>query len=223
MTAPDVDVGALEEELGRARALVDRGDAAVAALESDLRFVTKLVEEKVRELANGNNNAPPGDDARDTLDPMRDAHVETLATLEADDATTAAFHEHAHACKVAMSACAHRQLRSISAMQVSIRDMRNKQVAFTEVAARQENAFRELRVARRLPRVYAASLAEVARRRARAEEFASRASALSDAMRRRREREMATRETFARATARYLPSDVVEALGLNSPARASSG
>jgi autophagy-related protein 11 len=88
-------------------------------------------------------------------------------------------------------------------------DPHRRQAAFKEVGQRQEAAFRELRIARRIPRVYRACLAEVARRAAHAQLFSGQARQLAERMARSREREVARRDAFARSHERYLPTDVV--------------
>ena len=220
MTGPDVDIAALEGELERAQGRLAEQAAVIQCLDKDLETVGCLVEDAVADLAGAPMSASRVDplSACAALDPMNELHVAShLPAVKAVDEEVVALHRHCAACKSAMAHCVHRQLQSISALQSKIRDMRNKQAAFKEVGQRQEAAFRELRIARRIPRVYRACLAEVARRGVHAELFSGQARQLAERMARSREREVARREAFARSHERYLPSDVVASLGLQAP------
>ena len=98
-----------------------------------------------------------------------------------------------------------------------IHQTRNKQAGFKEWGKRQEQKFRELRIARRIPRVYRACLAEVARRVAFQEMYAAQAGKLAERMARHRERETRRREQFTKSHERYLPPEVIAGLGLCAP------
>ena len=63
-----------------------------------------------------------------------------------------------------MTADVFGQLNKISAQQSKIRSMRNKLVAFREVANKQQEAFAELQLLRRVPTAYRHCLAECVRR-----------------------------------------------------------
>lgn len=225
MTGPDVDIAALEEELERAQTRLGEQASAIQRLDADLEAVRALVEDTVSELSEGGSASGSGSgsglgsvlDKCAALHAVDDEHVKSiLPAADAADAAMAALHEHCARCKDAMTACVHRQLQSISALQSKIRDMRNKQAAFGEVGQRQEAAFRELRVARRVPRAYRACLAEVARRAAHAKVFGAQARQLAERMARGRAKEATRREAFARSHERYLPPDVAAALGLGA-------
>ena len=223
MTGPDVDIAALEEELERAQTRLGEQASAIQRLDADLEAVRALVEDTVAELSEGGSESGSGSGLGTVLDKcaalhaVDDEHVKSiLPAADAADTAMAALHEHCARCKDAMTACVHRQLQSISALQSKIRDMRNKQAAFGEIGQRQEAAFRELRVARRVPRAYRACLAEVARRAAHAKVFGAQARQLAERMARGRAKEATRREAFARTHERYLPQDVASALGLGA-------
>lgn len=223
MTGPDVDIAALEEELERAQTRLGEQASAIQRLDADLEAVRALVEDTVAELSEGGSESGSGSGLGTVLDKcaalhaVDDEHVKSiLPAADAADTAMAALHEHCARCKDAMTACVHRQLQSISALQSKIRDMRNKQAAFGEIGQRQEAAFRELRVARRVPRAYRACLAEVARRAADAKVFGAQARQLAERMARGRAKEATRREAFARTHERYLPQDVASALGLGA-------
>ena len=197
--------------------------SAIQRLDADLEAVRALVEDTVAELSEGGSESGSGSGLGTVLDKcaalhaVDDEHVKSiLPAADAADTAMAALHEHCARCKDAMTACVHRQLQSISALQSKIRDMRNKQAAFGEIGQRQEAAFRELRVARRVPRAYRACLAEVARRAAHAKVFGAQARQLAERMARGRAKEATRREAFARTHERYLPQDVASALGLGA-------
>ena len=222
MTGPDVDIAALEEELERAQGKLAEQAAVIQCLDKDLNTVGRLVEETVGDLASnrGGTGSVGGGalDACAALDPMNELHVKShLPAVEAVDREMAALHWHCAQCKHAMGACVHRQLQSISALQSQIHQTRNKQAGFKEWGKRQEQKFRELRIARRIPRVYRACLAEVARRAAFQEMYAAQAGKLAERMARHRERETRRRERFTRSHERYLPQEVVAGLGLGAP------
>ena len=223
MTGPDVDIAALEEELERAQTRLGEQASAIQRLDADLEAVRALVEDTVAELSEGGSESGSGSGLGTVLDKcaalhaVDDEHVKSiLPAADAADTAMAALHEHCARCKDAMTACVHRQLQSISALQSKIRDMRNKQAAFGEIGQRQEAAFRELRVARRVPRAYRACLAEVARRAAHAKVFGAQARQLAERMARGRAKEATRREAFARTHERYLLQDVASALGLGA-------
>lgn len=222
MTGPDVDIAALEEELERAQGKLAEQAAVIQCLDKDLNTVGRLVEETVGDLASnrGGTGSVGGGalDACAALDPMNELHVKShLPAVDAVDREMAALHWHCAQCKHAMGACVHRQLQSISALQSQIHQTRNKQAGFKEWGKRQEQKFRELRIARRIPRVYRACLAEVARRAAFQEMYAAQAGKLAERMARHRERETRRREQFTKSHERYLPPEVVAGLGLCAP------
>jgi len=222
MTGPDVDIAALEEELERAQGKLAEQAAVIQCLDKDLNTVGRLVEETVGDLASnrGGTGSVGGGalDACAALDPMNELHVKShLPAVDAVDREMAALHWHCAQCKHAMGACVHRQLQSISALQSQIHQTRNKQAGFKEWGKRQEQKFRELRIARRIPRVYRACLAEVARRVAFQEMYAAQAGKLAERMARHRERETRRREQFTKSHERYLPPEVVAGLGLCAP------
>ena len=221
MTGPDVDIAALEEELERAQGKMAEQAAVIQCLDKDLNTVGRLVEDTVGDIASnrGGTGSVGGGalDACAALDPMNELHVKShLPAVDAVDAEMAALHWHCAQCKHAMGACVHRQLQSISALQSQIHQTRNKQAGFQEWGKQQEQKFRELRIARRIPRVYRACLAEVARRLAFQEMYAAQAGKLAERMARHREREVTRRERFTKSHERYLPPEVVAGLGLGA-------
>ena len=221
MTGPDVDIAALEEELERAQGKLAEQAAVIQCLDKDLNTVGRLVEDTVGDIASnrGGTGSVGGGalDACAALDPMNELHVKShLPAVDAVDAEMAALHWHCAQCKHAMGACVHRQLQSISALQSQIHQTRNKQAGFQEWGKQQEQKFRELRIARRIPRVYRACLAEVARRLAFQEMYAAQAGKLAERMARHREREVTRRERFTKSHERYLPPEVVAGLGLGA-------
>ena len=221
MTGPDVDIAALEEELERAQGKMAEQAAVIQCLDKDLNTVGRLVEDTVGDIASnrGGTGSVGGGalDACAALDPMNELHVKShLPAVDAVDAEMAALHWHCAQCKHAMGACVHRQLQSISALQSQIHQTRNKQAGFQEWGKQQEQKFRELRIARRIPRVYRACLAEVARRTAFQEMYAAQAGKLAERMARHREREVTRRERFTKSHERYLPPEVVAGLGLGA-------
>jgi hypothetical protein len=221
MTGPDVDIAALEEELERAQGKMAEQAAVIQCLDKDLNTVGRLVEDTVGDIASnrGGTGSVGGGalDACAALDPMNELHVKShLPAVDAVDAEMAALHWHCAQCKHAMGACVHRQLQSISALQSQIHQTRNKQAGFQEWGKQQEQKFRELRIARRIPRVYRACLAEVARRLAFQEMYAAQAGKLAERMARHREREVTRRERFTKSHERYLPPEVVAGLGLGT-------
>ena len=221
MTGPDVDIAALEEELERAQGKMAEQAAVIQCLDKDLNTVGRLVEDTVGDIASnrGGTGSVGGGalDACAALDPMNELHVKShLPAVDAVDAEMAALHWHCAQCKHAMGACVHRQLQSISALQSQIHQTRNKQAGFQEWGKQQEQKFRELRIARRIPRVYRACLAEVARRLAFQEMYSAQAGKLAERMARHREREVTRRERFTKSHERYLPPEVVAGLGLGA-------
>ena len=221
MTGPDVDIAALEEELERAQGKLAEQAAVIQCLDKDLNTVGRLVEDTVGDIASnrGGTGSVGGGalDACAALDPMNELHVKShLPAVDAVDAEMAALHWHCAQCKHAMGACVHRQLQSISALQSQIHQTRNKQAGFQEWGKQQEQKFRELRIARRIPRVYRACLAEVARRLAFQEMYAAQAGKLAERMARHREREVTRRDRFTKSHERYLPPEVVAGLGLGA-------
>ena len=176
----------------------------IQCLDKDLNTVGRLVEDTVGDIASnrGGTGSVGGGalDACAALDPMNELHVKShLPAVDAVDAEMAALHWHCAQCKHAMGACVHRQLQSISALQSQIHQTRNKQAGFQEWGKQQEQKFRELRIARRIPRVYRACLAEVARRLAFQEMYAAQAGKLAERMARHREREVTRRERFTKS------------------------
>ena len=226
MTLPSVDL----KELGLQ---IDGGERQVAelasiaeSLEKDTTTVERLVEEAGAQLAQ--TAAPPGGtagslsqsrlqplDAIAALEPMNDLHAGShLPRSQELVAGVERLAAHCLKCKNAMNRSVHSQIKRIAALQSSIRDTRNKILAFQEVGRSQEKAFRELELARRVPLAFQACLAEVLRRQAFEKIFAAQAYGLAESMAATSEAEMAKRQLFLQHYEQLLPKTLLEALGL---------
>ena len=226
MTLPSVDLKELGLQIDGGERQVAELASIVECLEKDTTTVERLVEEASAHLAQ--TAAPPGGvagslsqsrlqplDAIAALEPMNDLHAGThLPRSQELVAGVERLAAHCLKCKNAMNRSVHSQIKRIAALQSSIRDTRNKILAFQEVGRSQEKAFRELELARRVPLAFQACLAEVLRRQAFEKIFAAQAYGLAESMAATSAAEMAKRQVFLQHYEQLLPRTLLEALGL---------
>lgn len=236
MTGPDIDIGELDADLRDASAYVEEQTAVTQSLQKDLETVERMAEETLRQLegrqgaghapasltrpdvgalsASQSMSASPLDNVA-ALDPMNALHASAhLPQIESCDAHLDALARRCHAAKAAMTAAVHSQLRDVSRLQGRIRDMKRTVTLFGEVMSRQASAFDELRAAARAPAAFSACLAECARRRAFQKHYAAKAAAMAEALAVARAAEADRASKFARSHERYLPRQLLDAMGL---------
>lgn len=194
MTLPIVDL----KELGLR---IDAGERQVAelasiceSLDKDTATVERLVEEARTRLA---QTGGPPEVTSGSLEQSRLQPFDVIAALEPMNELHTSSHlprsqelmdgverlaVHSLKCKNAMNRSVHSQIKRIAALQSSIRDTRNKILAFQEVGRSQEKAFHELELARRVPLAFQACLAEVLRRQAFEKIFAAQAYSLAESI-----------------------------------------
>eukprot|EP00898_Chlorokybus_atmophyticus_P004732 jgi/Chlat1/525/Chrsp103S00995 len=216
MVGPQVDIRQLEERVKRGAVLLDRQASVVQSLQKDRKMVAQLIEETVSRLSDPNlSTSTRAVDACAALDPMHHAHLtDQLPAVTDCDKQLQQLVAQCFESKAIMTQAVHSQLRSISTLQSRIRDMRNRLSTFKEVGIRQHEAFAELQLVRKVHAAYQACLAEVVRRRAYRQYYAGQASQLAEKIARVRDKEVADREAFVRQHERYIPRDVMAAMGL---------
>ncbi|MEW5306673.1 MAG: hypothetical protein WDW36_009123 [Sanguina aurantia] len=218
MQAPSVDLDGLGSELAGAECqLLDEQSSVVAVLAKDLATVRKLVEDTVAALGSSGSraSAAAGHDSAKAMEAIQANHVSVLLPrLTECDAAAETFLGSCIAAKERLTTEVLDQLRSISAQQSKIRDMKNKLAAFNEVMGRQEAAVGELRAVHRLPSAYRLLLAECVRRCGWSELYVGQATRLAEHMARVRAKEVGRREAFHAQVERYLPQEVLHGAGL---------
>lgn len=187
-----------------------------AAISQDFVRVQSLVEEAVHSLSARPSAASLGPlDAAGVMESMLEAHTtKLLPRLEAGDAVLLQFAEHCLECKKEMTQEVVEQLRAISAQQSKIGRTKGQLAVFRQVAGRQSEAIAELLLPRRLPSAYRHCLSECMRRKAFAQVYAGEAGRVAETMARLRAEELTARDDFRSAVERYIPGNVLGALGL---------
>eukprot|EP00891_Asterochloris_glomerata_P000620 jgi/Astpho2/620/fgenesh1_pg.00013_%23_39_t len=198
MQAPSVDLDDLGRRMEGLQKLIEDQNSVLAVLRSDQARVERLVQDAVGQLtAAASASSVQPLDACYALEVMNDSHTQQLLPcMEQSHTEWEAFAGHCVDCKNCMTADVFGQLNKISAQQSKIRSMRNKLVAFREVANKQQEAFAELQLLRRVPTAYRHCLAECVRRAAFAELYAAKAGKLAEHMAKLRAKEVAQREAF---------------------------
>ena len=227
MTAPDVDVEALQAELDSARDALRAQKSTVDEVLADAETARALVSRCVAALESGGvaDEVFDGDDSAkrqkdastpsnrassrrvllaanevDALSSAEAAHASaSFARVAATDDVLAAFHAHCVVCGLAMAANARARLREISKSQSAIGTLRDARAASEEIALRMEKPFADLLGATRaLLARHAACLAESARRAAYADRFAARVRRAADLFAADEKEERDRREAFRR-------------------------
>ena len=228
MAGPDVDVNALDFELETASRKLDVAAESVRVANEDSETVRALVAHCVAKIGedpssgsffSGIENPLSAAEAFAAIEAAEKNRVAEESRRSVQDDALAGFHALCAFRKKTMTRNVRTTLRMISRVQNSIREIKNAHGAFEEVASRQKNAFRELSVARGLPGVYAACLAESERRTAYGNLQASRARLVANLFEDAWKEERARRDGF-RADIhpeRFLPEGVLKALGVTRP------
>ncbi|GMH33246.1 hypothetical protein BSKO_01080 [Bryopsis sp. KO-2023] len=215
MQAPSVDLDDLGLLLADKEHLLEEHGSIIQVLSKDLATVRKLVEDTVKLLGSERLSSGAVHDACGAMESMDESHTgQFIPRMKECTAMLEEFCSHCLECKNRMTRDVLGQLQLISTQQSKIRDMKNKLAAFKEVAGKQDEAFAELMLVRRIPAAYKAALSECIRRKAWMEMYSGQAVRLAEHMGKVRTREVAKRETIQKEISCFLPTEMYSRMGL---------
>ena len=154
-------------------------------------------------------------DAVSALGPMYDVHESNnLPKMCACDAAVNDLVNICLAKKNEMNLFVHAFMQKVVHVQSIIRDVRLQFPAFTEAMDRQADVFADLSILRGIAPAYRACLAEVIRRKSTMKLYVGKAGEYAERLAQERENEISHRSDFLRIHIRFIPRDVLAAMGL---------
>ncbi|KAJ8500054.1 hypothetical protein OPV22_010606 [Ensete ventricosum] len=119
-----------------------------------------------------------------------------------------------------MNFLVHLSMQKVKSVQFGIRDMMNELHAFQEVMGHQDKEFENLKFVNGVGQAYRACLAEIVRRRSSLKLYMGLAGQLAERLATERESEIRRRELFFKTWSKYIPNDILAAMGLfDSPSQ----
>ncbi|KAJ6800995.1 autophagy-related protein 11 [Iris pallida] len=160
-------------------------------------------------------------DAVSALGPMYEAHEKNnLPKVQNCDHAITKLLDKCRGKKDGMNLLVHVSMQKVKSSQFSIKDMMNQLHAFQEVMGHQEKEFENLKFISGIGHAYRACLAEVIRRKSSLKLYMGLAGQLAERLATERETEISRRERFLKQWNRYIPDDILDAMGLfDSPSQ----
>ncbi|WOK95044.1 autophagy-related protein [Canna indica] len=160
-------------------------------------------------------------DAVSALGRIYDVHEKShIPNMQNCDHAMSKFLDKCLVKKNDMNLLVHLSMQKVKSVQFGIRDMMNELHAFQEVMGHQDKEFENLKFVNGIGQAYRACLAEIVRRKSSLKLYMGLAGQLAERLATEREAEIRRREVFFKTWSKYIPNDILSAMGLfDSPSQ----